>query len=70
MARVTVLVVHDESGRIVAVARPAVGAKTVVLSGAGQSVLETEADEDSVMELVSGVHRVDLEQKKVVLPAT
>jgi hypothetical protein len=66
MGTVRVSIVHDEAGAIISMARPAKDAKVLVLSGEGQAVLETEVDEDSVVELVSGSHRVDVEQKSVV----
>jgi hypothetical protein len=66
MARIPVLIVHDETGRIVSIARPSKGVKVVVGSGPGQSVFETEVEEKSIVELAGGSHRVDIEQKSVV----
>jgi hypothetical protein len=66
MAKVQVAIVHDENGRIISIARPSKDAKVVVLSGEGQSVWETEVEEDSIAELVSGNHKVDLVNKSVV----
>ena len=64
MARVRVSIVHDELGRIVSIARPA--ENVVVLGGDGQSVFETEVEEDNIQELASGSHRVDVERNSVV----
>jgi len=64
MARVRVSILHDEVGNIIAVGRPAEYAKR--LGGDGQSVFETEVEEDNIEELVSGRHRVDIEQNSVV----
>jgi hypothetical protein len=66
MARVPVLIVHDEIGRIVSIARPAAGAKVVVVGGNGQSVFKTEVDEESIIELAGGAHRVDAAQESVI----
>ncbi|MFC9324159.1 hypothetical protein [Kitasatospora sp. NPDC057015] len=64
MAKVKVSIVHDQAGRIMSVARPA--EKVVVLSGDGQSVFETEVEEDSVVELAGGSHRVDVQKNSIV----
>ncbi|MFE5909657.1 hypothetical protein ACFQ6B_11315 [Streptomyces wedmorensis] len=66
MATVRVSIVHDDTGRIVSVSRPAENANVIVLSGDGQSVLETEVDEESVNDLVAGKHLVDAGNKKIV----
>lgn len=66
MAQIPVSIVHDETGRIVSIARPTDEARVVILSGQGQSVLRTEVDEDSITELVGGSHRVDVQQQSVV----
>ncbi len=66
MAKIRVWIVHDEVGRIISIARPSKDAKVVVLSGGGQSVFETEVEEDSIVDLAGGSHKVDLEQKSVV----
>ncbi|MCC3773293.1 hypothetical protein [Streptomyces sp. UNOB3_S3] len=59
-------IVHDISGRVVSVARPAKDAKVKVLSGPGQSVLEIDIEEDAIHELINGKLRIDTERKKVV----
>jgi hypothetical protein len=66
MAKVRVSIVHDETGHIISIARPSKDVKVIVLSGDGQSVFETEIEEDSIVELVGGRHKVDVEQKSVV----
>lgn len=66
MAKVLVSIVHDESGRIISIARPSKDTKVIVLSGDGQSVFQTEVEEDSIIELAGGSHRVNLETKSVV----
>jgi hypothetical protein len=66
MPKVPVWIVHDEVGSIVSIARPATDANVIVLSGEGQSVLETEVEQDSIVELVAGGHRVDRLRKAVV----
>ncbi|MFD9498052.1 hypothetical protein [Streptomyces sp. NPDC060035] len=66
MAKVSVSIVHDEIGRIVAVARPSKDVKAVVSVGEGQSVFETEVEEGSIPELASGNHRVDVANNSVV----
>jgi hypothetical protein len=66
MARVKASVVHDEGGRIISVSRPSELAKVNVLSGDGQSVFETEVEEDDIVSLVDGRHAVDVERKSIV----
>jgi hypothetical protein len=66
MARIPVFIVHDETGGIVSIARPSDPARATILSGPGQSVLQTEVEEDSIPELAAGGHRVDIERKSVV----
>ncbi|MFF4052971.1 hypothetical protein ACFYZ5_40720 [Streptomyces chartreusis] len=66
MATVRVSITHDYSGSIVSVSRPAEDANVIVLSGDGQSVLETEVDEASIPDLVAGKYLVDSESKKIV----
>jgi hypothetical protein len=66
MTKVKVSIVHDESGRIVSIAQPSEDAKVIVLSGDGQSVFETEVEENSIVELVSGNHMVDIQQNVIV----
>jgi len=66
MAMVRVLIVHDEIGRIISIARPSGNAKVIISSGHGQSVLETDAEEGSIIELAAGGHRVDVKQKSVI----
>jgi len=56
---IQVSIVHDETGRIVSISRPSDDAKVIVLSGAGESVLRTQVDEQQVSELIN-THRVDL----------
>jgi len=67
MARIPVLVVHDEIGRVISIARPSKGVKVVLGTGLGQTVFETEVEEKSIVELASGSHRVDIAQQSVVL---
>jgi hypothetical protein len=64
MARVRAFIVHDEMGRIISIARPAENVK--VLGGDGQSVFETEVEEDNIEELATGSHRVDVERNSIV----
>jgi hypothetical protein len=66
MAKVRASIVHDETGRIVSIARPSKDAKAITLSGNGHSVFETELEEDKIPEMVAGSHRVDLAKKTVV----
>jgi len=66
MATVRALVVHDEVGRIVSIARPADDAKVIIAGGEGQSVFETEVDDEAVFDLVAGSHRVDVERRALV----
>lgn len=66
MATVRVSIVHDDTGRIVSVSRPTEGANVIVQSGEGQSVLETEVDEEGIHDLVAGNHLVDAENKRIV----
>lgn len=66
MARVKVSVVHDANGRIVSIARPSGRGKVVALSGDGQSVFETEVEEDDIVTLVNGSHAVDVERKSII----
>jgi hypothetical protein len=66
MAKVPVFIVHDEIGRIVSIARPSEEAKVVIVGGSGQSVFETSVEEESIVELVDGSHRVDIAQKSVI----
>jgi hypothetical protein len=66
MARVRVFIVHDEIGRIISIARPAEEAKVIVLGGQGQSVFETEVEEESIVDLADGSRRVDIAQKAVI----
>ncbi|MFC8095458.1 hypothetical protein [Streptomyces sp. NPDC057301] len=42
----------------------------IVLSGDGQSVLETEVDEESIQDLVAGKYLVDAESRKIVENST
>jgi len=58
MKKGKVSIVHDKNGRIVSIAQPSEYAKVIVLSGDGQSVFETEVEENSIVELVSGSHIV------------
>ena len=64
MARVPVTIVHDEVGNIISVARPAENA--IAITGAGQSVFETEVEEDTIEELATGSYRADAAQNSVV----
>ncbi len=64
MARVRVTIVHDEVGNIISVARPAENA--IVIGGDGQSVFETEVEENTIEELVTGSYRADAAQNSVV----
>jgi hypothetical protein len=66
MAKVTVLVVHDEIGRIVSIARPAKGIKAIVGSEQGNLVFETEVDEETIVDLAAGGHRVDVAQQSLI----
>jgi hypothetical protein len=66
MAKIPVLIVHDEIGRIISIARPSAEARVVVSGGAGQSVFETQVEEKSIAELAGGSHRVDIGKKSVV----
>jgi hypothetical protein len=66
MAKIRVSIVHDETGNIISIARPSKDAKVVVLSGAGHSVFETEVEEDSIVELTGGSHKVNVTKKSVV----
>lgn len=70
MATVRGFVVHDELGRVISIARPSRDAKVLVLSGQGQSVLETDIDADSVLELVGGIYWVNLEQQALRVYST
>jgi hypothetical protein len=65
MARIPVFIVHDEAGGIISIARPTDPARVTILSGPGQSVLQTEVDEDSIIDLAGGGHRVNIERKSV-----
>lgn len=66
MAKATdVSIVHDVVGNILAVARPSPGAKVVVLSGAGQSVLVTSHDPDQASSLINS-HHVDVGKRALV----
>jgi hypothetical protein len=67
MARISVFIVHDETGRIISIARPAESRKVVVGSGAGEAVFETEVEEESIPHLVTGTRRVDI-ARKALLP--
>ena len=66
MPRTRVFIVHDETGRIISVARPASGAKVIIFGGEGQSVLETEVDDDRIADLARGRHRVDVAQRSLL----
>ncbi|MFF9029392.1 hypothetical protein [Streptomyces iakyrus] len=66
MATVRVSIVHDEVGNVVSVTRPAEGASIVPLGGDGQSVLETEIDDNAIEGLASGKQRVDTVNKEIV----
>ena len=66
MAQVPASIVHDEIGRIIAIVRPAPGTRAIISGGDGQTVLETEVDEDSVIDLVGGGYRVDATRRLVV----
>lgn len=67
MAKVKVSVVHDTAtGRIISVSRPSEEANVIVLGGNGESVLETEVEEDGITELASGKHVVDVTNKSIV----
>jgi len=65
MAKVRVFIVHDETGRIVSVNRPAEGASAVILSGEGHSIWATEVDEHSVATLIAK-YRVDIGRNLLV----
>jgi hypothetical protein len=69
MARVRATIVHDQTGRIISVARPSKDAKVIVLSGDGHSAMETEIDEETAEDLVGGGYRVNIEQKSLVTHA-
>jgi hypothetical protein len=62
---VQVSIVHDELGRIKSINRPAHGAKVIVLSGSGESVLVTEVGEESIKDIIRN-HRVDVSRKALV----
>ena len=66
MAKVRALIVHDEIGRIISIARPASDAQVVVSAPGGQSALETEIDEDIVFDMIAGSHRVDIRAQTLV----
>jgi hypothetical protein len=66
MKKVKAFIVHDETGGILSVARPASDAKVTILGREGHSVFETEVDESQILELVSGSHAVDVAKKAVV----
>lgn len=66
MAKVRVVVVHDESGRILSVARPSDAGRVDVLSGHRQSVVETDVDEDGIAALVDGRHTVGVARRTIV----
>ncbi len=67
MAKTQVLIVHDmKTGNIISIARPSKDAKVVVLSGDGHSVFETEVEEDRIIELTGGSHKVDVTKKSVI----
>ena len=66
MKKVKVAIVHDELGRIVSVTRPSSGAKVTVLGGEGQSVFQTEVEQNHIPELVSGRYAVDVARKSLV----
>jgi hypothetical protein len=65
MPRVSVSIVHDETGRILSINRPVRPANVVVLSGNGQSVLVTEVEEEDFHGLLNS-HRVDCSRKVLV----
>jgi len=65
-AKQKVSIVHDEFGRIVSIGRPGDGVEANVLSGAGQSVLETEVKAGSIAGMIGDGYRVDIEKKKLV----
>jgi hypothetical protein len=60
MPRTRVFVVHDETGRIISVARPASDAKVIIFGGEGKSVLETEVDAGRIADPAGGRQRVDV----------
>ncbi|MBH0779427.1 hypothetical protein [Nocardia bovistercoris] len=64
MAKQRAFVVYDEVGRIVSIGRPSEGVAAVKLGGEGQSVLETEIDEDEVNALMNGY--VDIQRRAIV----
>lgn len=66
MAKVKVSIVHDESGHIVSIAQPSEGSKVIILCEGGESVFETVVEENNVVELVNGNHRVDIEKNTIV----
>jgi len=57
-------IVHDVSGRIMAVARSADPARLVIVPGSGQFILAAEGDEKSAGLLAS--HRVDVQKHALV----
>ncbi|WP_162907620.1 hypothetical protein [Allorhizocola rhizosphaerae] len=65
MAMVKAFVVHDETGRITSISRPAIDGNVTVLGGDGESVLEVEVEESSIANLVGG-GRADIARKTVV----
>lgn len=66
MAKVRATIVYDETGNIVAVARPSKDVKAIITGGEGQSTMDTEIDEESAEDLVSGGYQVNAEQKSLV----
>lgn len=66
MAKVHAWIVHDETGRIVAVARLSPRTKAIVQTGAGQSVFRTDVEEDVIPKLASGSHKIDVERNSIV----
>jgi len=66
MPKVKVSIVHDINGRIVSIAQPSEDAKVIILSGDGQSVFETEVEENRIVELVSGSHVVDIARNLII----
>jgi hypothetical protein len=67
MAKTRVLIVHDQkTGKIISISRPSKAAKVVVLSGGGQSVFETEVEEDSIVRLTDGSHKVDVTKQSLI----
>lgn len=64
MSKVKVSIVHDELGNIKSISRPA-NDRVIVLSGVGETVLETEVDEKSIGRLIAD-HRIDVQRRSLV----